>query len=190
MIKLSANLSKKIPVPGIEYSSQQFGASMEIEASTGESPDFLRQRIRQLYTILAGCVEEQIAAAGAVGDAAQHASGSRQQEAQYSNAPAPMPSSVRSGTLRPSAPARTAAPPATHSGANGGRSAGNGHGRRGGCTQAQQRAIAAICRDRDIDLAAVLAECRVSDIKHLDVRAASELIDRLKGGEVGAGNGR
>jgi len=30
MIKISANLSKKVPLPGVDYSSQQFGAAMEI----------------------------------------------------------------------------------------------------------------------------------------------------------------
>jgi hypothetical protein len=30
MIKISANISKKVPIPGTEFSSQQYGASMEI----------------------------------------------------------------------------------------------------------------------------------------------------------------
>jgi len=33
LIKLSANLSKKVPVPDVEFSSQQYGAAMEIEVS-------------------------------------------------------------------------------------------------------------------------------------------------------------
>ena len=36
MIRLSANLSRKVPVPGIEFSSQQYGASMEIEVSDAD----------------------------------------------------------------------------------------------------------------------------------------------------------
>ena len=33
MIKISANISKKVPIPGTEFNSQQYGAAMEIEVS-------------------------------------------------------------------------------------------------------------------------------------------------------------
>lgn len=33
MIKLSANLSKKVPIPGRDFSSQQYGAGLEIEVA-------------------------------------------------------------------------------------------------------------------------------------------------------------
>ena len=167
MIKISTHLSKKVPIPGTDYSSQQYGASMEIETSDGESPDTLQQRIRVLYATLARCVDEQIAAAG--GGAA-------------------VP-----GSAAPGLPPSRSAPNAGSTRGNGRPSPAAANGNRarpGGCTSAQQRAIAAICRDRDIELPDVLHDCGVAELKQLDIKTASELIDRLKGGEVGAGNRR
>jgi len=63
VIKLSANLSKKVPVPGQSYSSQQFGAALEIEVADADQPDAIKARIRALYGLLAQAVEEQIAGA-------------------------------------------------------------------------------------------------------------------------------
>lgn len=61
MIRLSANLSRKIPVPGIEFSSQQYGASMEIEVSDADKPEAIQARIRELYDLLSRSIDEQIA---------------------------------------------------------------------------------------------------------------------------------
>ncbi len=63
MIKISANISKKVPLPSVEFSSQQFGASMEIEVSDADQPDAIHQRIRDLYALLSRSVDEQIAGA-------------------------------------------------------------------------------------------------------------------------------
>jgi hypothetical protein len=60
MIKISANLSKKVPLPGIDYSSQQFGAAMEIEISDTDRPDAIKQRIQEVYALLSQTVDEQI----------------------------------------------------------------------------------------------------------------------------------
>ena len=60
---------------------------------------------------------------------------------------------------------------------------GNGSGRRGGATEAQQRAIFAICKANGIDMAAALADFNVSDAKDLHVKDASRLIDQLKSGQ-------
>jgi hypothetical protein len=62
MIKISANLSKKVPLPGVDFSSQQFGASMEIEISDADRPDAIKQRIAEVYALLGQTVDEQIAA--------------------------------------------------------------------------------------------------------------------------------
>ena len=37
MIRISATLSKKLPIPNLECSSQQYGASLEIEVSGADS---------------------------------------------------------------------------------------------------------------------------------------------------------
>jgi hypothetical protein len=66
MIRLSANLSKKIPVPNAQFSSQQFGASLEVEVSDADQPEALRERIRKLYRLLSEAVDEQVQAAAKV----------------------------------------------------------------------------------------------------------------------------
>lgn len=53
--------------------------------------------------------------------------------------------------------------------------------RPGGCTQAQRRALVAICRDRKLELAEVLRDLGMQHLEDLSVRDASMLIDDLKG---------
>ncbi len=62
MIRLSASLSKKLPVPGVSFSSQQFGASLEIEVSDADKPEAIKARIKSLYGLLAQSIDEQVAA--------------------------------------------------------------------------------------------------------------------------------
>lgn len=65
MIKISANISKKVPIRGLDYSSQQFGAAMEIEISDTDRPDAIKQRIQEVYALLSQTVDEQITGATA-----------------------------------------------------------------------------------------------------------------------------
>lgn len=163
MIKITAHMSKKVPIPGTDYSSQQYGSSMEIEVSDADRPEAIQQRIRDLYRLLTDCVDEQIAAAAGPGDTPRF----------NGHEPAP----PRNGY---------AALPAH-------RSNGNGHSnepRSGGSTQAQQRAIYAICRQRGLELAQVLAARGVSGVRELSLREASALIDELKAEDIGNGRGR
>ena len=60
MIKLSADVSKKVPVPDVDFSSQSYSAGMEIEVSSGTSQDELRERLRTLYGMLEESIDEQI----------------------------------------------------------------------------------------------------------------------------------
>ena len=64
MIKISANMSKKAPIPGQEFSSRQFGASMELEmadcAETGEIAD----RLRDVYALVEALIDEQMERVG------------------------------------------------------------------------------------------------------------------------------
>ena len=64
MIKLSANVSKKVPMPDVEYSSQNFSAGMEIEVGSNSSKAELKEKFRSLYALLATSIEEQIDDAG------------------------------------------------------------------------------------------------------------------------------
>jgi len=62
MIKLTAGLGRKVPIPGRPYRSQHFDGSMEVEVADGESPEVVRDRLRRLYKLLSDAVDEQIAA--------------------------------------------------------------------------------------------------------------------------------
>jgi hypothetical protein len=154
MIKISANISKKTPLPGVEFSSQLYGAAMEIEVSDADQPVVIRERIRTLYDLLSAAIDEQITSAG------------RHQ-------PAPVPQAVNR------LPAAQPTPPPNGGNGNGN---GNGNGKRlaGKATQAQQRAVYAICKSLNLDMNAVLADYSVSDAADLTVKDASRLIDNLK----------
>ena len=60
MIKLSAGVSKKMPIPNVEFSSQSYSAGMEIEVSSGTSQEELKQKLRTLYGLLEASIDEQI----------------------------------------------------------------------------------------------------------------------------------
>ena len=60
MIRLTANLSKKVPIAGMEYSSQSFMAGIEVELSDVAGMDDIHRRIGQLYSMLEQSIDEQI----------------------------------------------------------------------------------------------------------------------------------
>ena len=64
MLKISAHVSKKVPLPNRQYSSQQFGASLEMEVSDSQSADDVQERLRRLYAIISRSIDEQITSAG------------------------------------------------------------------------------------------------------------------------------
>jgi hypothetical protein len=170
MIKLSANISKKVPIPGTEFSSQQFGASMEVEVSDGDQPEAIQGRIRQLYELLNVSIDEQIAAASAP-------------QAQPAPVPVAAPAVVPVNRVNPPTENRVGAAVRQNGNGNGhGNGNGNGNGRRPmkTATVAQQRAIFAITKALGIDMAGILADYSVADVRDLTVRDASTLIDTLK----------
>ena len=65
MIKLSGNVSRKVPIPGTEFSSQLFGAGMEVEVGNNASPEEIRGKFKEMYQILEVSVKEQIVSNGA-----------------------------------------------------------------------------------------------------------------------------
>ena len=155
MSKLSANVSKKVPLPGIEFSSRSYSAGMEVEVSSGSGKDELKEKLRSLYALLEESIDEQIKEKDSRG------------------------SSTEDPPSRPS-PRRSNGP-----GGNGrrdGNGRGNGNGRT--ATQAQIKAIYAIARehgysDDDLDR---LAEGTFGANKPsaLSISQASTLIDTLK----------
>jgi hypothetical protein len=60
MIKLSASVSKKVPIDGLDYSSRSYSAGLETEMPSGCSADELQCRLKQLYGLLEMAVDEQI----------------------------------------------------------------------------------------------------------------------------------
>ena len=158
-MKISANMCKKVPA-GTPYSSQAFGASLEIELPDSQQPQEVLERLHRLYAVLAKAVEGQIAAATAATAAtAAKADGNGNGKGDGNAKPA-----------SPAAPAR----PAAEQGGNGGAI------RFIPATAAQQRAVYAICRELGIEVSAVLAENGVAGMERLGLRQASQIIDKLK----------
>ena len=164
MIKICANLSKKVPLPGIDYSSQQYGAAMEIEVSDADQPEIIQQRIRELYTLLSTTIDDQI-------------NGAAQQPVQA----LPAPVRAQPNQTPPVQQQRNGYATGRNRVAAVANGNGNGNGRRGvNATEAQCRAIFAICKSQGISMADVLADFNVADAKDLHVKDASRLIDQLK----------
>ncbi len=64
MIKLNGSVSRKVPVPGVDFSSQSFGAGMEVEVGNNVTPEEIKKKFRNLYRVLEESVKEQISANG------------------------------------------------------------------------------------------------------------------------------
>ena len=58
-IKLSGSVSRKVPIPGLEYSSQSFSAGLEIEINSAE-PAEVQAQLQQLYYSLNQGIDEQV----------------------------------------------------------------------------------------------------------------------------------
>ena len=159
MIKLSANVSKKVPVPDVEYSSQNFSAGMEMEVGSDTSKTELKEKFRSLYQLLADSIQEQIREAG-----------------------------VETPEGQDRQPARRPQTAGARAGGNGHGGNGHGGNAQGGndrsATEAQVRAIYAIARDRgysDGDLREMLGtRFGVHHPTRLSLSDASSAIDALK----------
>ena len=171
MIKISANVSKKVPIAGTQFSSQQYGASLEIEVSDADRSDAMQQRIRELYNLLSISIDEQIASA-------------------TNGRP------VTNGPVQAQVPVpqqnRLPSPVTNGNGRQNGRSQSTGNGstpaRKTTATDAQCRAIFAICKSLNIDMAALLADYNVAEPSQLHVKTASQIIDELKSRQNGNGS--
>jgi len=169
MIKISANISKKVPLPSVEFSSQQFGASMEVEVSDADQPEAIHGRIRDLYALLSQSVDEQIA-------------GAAQQPANGYQVPPANVVPVRSQPVQNVPPPVQQRPSYTNGNGRNRIAAAttNGNGRSTNATQAQQKAVWAICKSLGVEVSDALSEIGVGDLQTLSVKQASQLIDSLK----------
>ncbi|MCX7008402.1 MAG: hypothetical protein NTY53_14330 [Kiritimatiellaeota bacterium] len=60
MLKLSTSFSKKVPVPGQEFSSQSYHAAVELELSDALKPEEVQTRIHQTFDMVRRAVETEI----------------------------------------------------------------------------------------------------------------------------------
>jgi hypothetical protein len=60
MLKLSTSYSKKIPVPGQDYSSQSYHCSVELELSDNLTPEQLKGQIHDTFAMVKRSVEAEI----------------------------------------------------------------------------------------------------------------------------------
>lgn len=60
MLKAIINYSKKIPIPGQQFSSQSYHLSLETEISDGLDDDVIRQRIHETFELVKSTVEEEL----------------------------------------------------------------------------------------------------------------------------------
>jgi hypothetical protein len=64
MIKLTGNVSRKVPIPGTEYSSQSFSAGMEIEVGNDASLEDIHRKLKEMYGVLENAVQAQLISNG------------------------------------------------------------------------------------------------------------------------------
>lgn len=62
MLKLNASYSKKVPVPGQDYTSQSYHASVEVELPDGLAPNELSRRIGDTFALVRDSVERELEA--------------------------------------------------------------------------------------------------------------------------------
>lgn len=61
MIRIIANVSKKVPIRGIDYSSIGFAAGVELEMADTSTAEDLRSRLSKSYALLEGVIDQEIA---------------------------------------------------------------------------------------------------------------------------------
>ena len=93
MIKLNASLSKKVPIKGTDFSSQSYGAGLEVEVADTVSAEEIQEKLRRLYGMLEASVAEQIAG----GTAPQAPRAAKTQPEEQEEAPEQKPAPAESG---------------------------------------------------------------------------------------------
>lgn len=153
MLKLTSSYSKKVPVPGADYSSQSFHAAVEVELPDGLTPEQLNDRIHRTFALVKSSVENEIQNGHAT--------------------PVTPPPAAKSGS--DSAPAGKATPEAPAASSNG-----NGSQKASG-KQIQFLTDLAIHRNLNLrDLNALVQKTfKVDDLSALSRKQASDFIDRF-----------
>lgn len=167
MIRLACNLCKKIPIPGCDYSSQSYGAALDIEIADSSDVQTIQSRLQQMYRILEQSIDGQIQ------DGPPVAGQPPIQSQSVNFLSAPLPPTAR-------IPESSGLPLSLHQEQN----SGNGNGTRK-ATTAQVKAVFAIIKalgiHKDYLNLKVLPSFNVSRPEDLTVAQASEVIKHLKG---------
>jgi hypothetical protein len=175
MTKLSATLAKKAPIPGLEYSSQQFSCGLEIELPGETSQDSLKQSLRRMYAFLHESIDKEIQ------ESAGHSLELPEASRDRREVPADNPPARRWGGGRGSQPRGRWENP--RGGASRRYGGGNGGGR---ATQAQVKAIFGIAKANGMErreLFELLRErYQLEEVELLSIKQASQLIETLKAG--------
>ena len=66
MLKLNASFSKKVPVPGQDYSSKGYSAEISIELPDGLNQQQLQERIHNTFALVEASVEAELQTADTV----------------------------------------------------------------------------------------------------------------------------
>jgi hypothetical protein len=176
MSKLSATLSKKVPIPGLEYSSQQFSCGIETELAGETTQESIKQTLRKMYALLHEAVNAEIR------ESAQH-----QPELPASQAPARDHPPARRWEGSPRQGYRGNSQPRWNSPRGGSQrryGGGNGGNNSGRATQAQVKAIFAIAKANGIEREDLFERIReqfeADKPEELGVKEASQLIEALK----------
>jgi hypothetical protein len=151
-ILIQAQLAKKVPIPGADFSSQQASITLNAEVSDLSQVAAEAQR---LYSLAEQAVDAQLA--GHV----------RQPVAPVAASPASAPTQV--APPAPSSASRPYAPPtSTRRGP-------------APVTDSQLRFLDRLIRQTGVDPAAILAQHQVGTLRDLSCKVAAQLIDELKG---------
>ena len=199
MTKLTAGVVKKVPVPGVAYSNQEFSAGLEVELPDDASAGEVQQRLRDMYALIGETVESEIAAATEAARSNQRDQQGWQGRNQQNGGDGRRDDwrnrqntkgggGHRSGYQRDNG-AQQSGGRWQRNGNNGGggrwqRGGNNGGGRNGAASDAQVNAIYNIAKHQGIEERDILE--RVEDqfgvrrVEELNVKQASELIDSLK----------
>jgi len=180
-IKLSGSVSRKVPIPGLDYSSQSYSAGMEIEINSADAAE-VQAQLAQLYGSLSRGIDAQIATATTPSAAPvqYNGNGNGYVHAPLASHATPQP------VQQPPAFATGRNRVATSSFKNGSSKSGS-NGQPVLISAAQSRAILAICRNLNLSVPEILAEHSYTDLTHVPMRVASQIIDHLKNLQNGNG---
>ena len=98
MIKLSASYSKKVPVPGEEFSSQSFHCAMEVELSDKMETREVQEKIHETFAQCRDAVEAELHGAALKAETVRHPIRVLPQQ----EAPAQSGATARKGTVKAS----------------------------------------------------------------------------------------